>query len=334
MSVTSGFYNGLSHDRKYNAVQMSSLFDGIINDGIFQSVGTYFTVTASSGFTVKVGIGKAWFNSHWIQNDAILPLTLSDPEVVLARIDAVIIEVNTTDSVRAGSIKILKGTPASSPVNPKLTNDDYVHQHALCYIYRKANETAITQSGITNMIGTDSCPFITAILETASIDSLLGQWQDQLDQFVASEESDFTAWFDNVKVQLTTDAAGNLQVQIDGITALLSKDIDALKGEIKALNTNLTKIVSASVFTIPITDWVSTTIDGMAYYTYVISLTSVNTDVPDVMIGAADTLPTSAEQDAYNCIKYAIVDASALTLKLYAKSVPTANFYIRVKGVK
>ena len=38
MSVTSGFYNGLSHDRKYNAVQMSSLFDGIINDGIFQSI--------------------------------------------------------------------------------------------------------------------------------------------------------------------------------------------------------------------------------------------------------------------------------------------------------
>ena len=228
MSVTSGFYNGLSHDRKYNAVQMSSLFDGIINDGIFQSIGTYFTVTASSGFTVNVGIGKAWFNSHWIQNDAILPLTLSNPEVVLARIDAVIIEINTTDSVRAGSIKILKGTPASSPVKPNLTNDDYVHQHVLCYIYRKANETAITQSGITNMIGTDSCPFITAILKTASIDSLLGQWQGQLDQFVASEESDFTAWFNNVKGQLTTDAAGNLQSQINGITALLSKDIDAL----------------------------------------------------------------------------------------------------------
>lgn len=228
MSVTSGFYNGLNHDRKYNAVQMSSLFDGIINDGIFQSIGTYFTVTASSGFTVNVGIGKAWFNSHWIQNDAILPLTLSAPEVTLARIDAVIIEVNTTDSVRDGSIKILKGTPASSPVNPKLTNDDYVHQHALCYIYRKANETAITQSGITNMIGTASCPFITAILKTASIDSLLGQWQGQLDQFVASEESDFTTWFNNVKGQLTTDAAGNLQSQINGITALLSKDIDAL----------------------------------------------------------------------------------------------------------
>ena len=78
------------------------------------------------------------------------------------------------------------------------------------------------------MIGTASCPFITAILKTASIDSLLGQWQGQLDQFVASEESDFTAWFNRVKGQLTTDAAGNLQLQIDGITALLSKDIDAL----------------------------------------------------------------------------------------------------------
>ena len=38
-------------------------------------------------------------------------------------------------------------------------------------------------------------------------------------------------------------------------------------------------------------------------------------------------------QTIYDCIKYATVDASALTLKLYAESVPTANFYIKVRGV-
>ena len=44
MSVTSGFFNSLNGDRRYNAEQMSSIFDGIINDGIFANIGTAFGV--------------------------------------------------------------------------------------------------------------------------------------------------------------------------------------------------------------------------------------------------------------------------------------------------
>ena len=54
MSVTSGFFNSLNSDRRYNAEQMSAIFDGVINDGIFSSIGTAFTVTADSGFTVNI----------------------------------------------------------------------------------------------------------------------------------------------------------------------------------------------------------------------------------------------------------------------------------------
>ncbi len=36
MSVTFGFYNSVNGDRKYDAIQMSSIFDGIIRDGVFQ----------------------------------------------------------------------------------------------------------------------------------------------------------------------------------------------------------------------------------------------------------------------------------------------------------
>lgn len=206
MSVSYGFYNSLNGDRKYDAAQISSIFDGLIVDGVFASIGTAFVVKAAGGLTVNVGIGRAWFNHTWTLNDAILPLTAEESEVLLDRIDAVVLEVNNLESVRANSIKIIKGTPSSVPERPTLENEGNVHQHPLAYIYRKFGSSVITQANITNMVGTTETPFVTGIIKTISLDELLGQWQDELDQFVDKEEADFTEWsrqkrieFDNWK---------------------------------------------------------------------------------------------------------------------------------------
>ena len=255
MSVTCGFYDSLNGDRKYYASDMSKIFDGLIIDGVFASIGDCFVVKATTGQTVNVGIGKAWFNHTWTLNDAILPMEAPDSEVLLNRIDAIVLEINATDSVRDNSIKFIQGEPASEPVRPTLTNDWNVHQYPLCYIYRAAGSTEITQAEITNMVGTDETPFVTGILQTISLDELLGQWRTQLDRFVAnesadidswtankeaemlawfenlksdllreqqaldewiaSEQSDFMTWFNSMKDQLSTDAAGSLQNQID-----------------------------------------------------------------------------------------------------------------------
>lgn len=216
MSVTCGFYNSLNGDRKYDAVQVSKLFDGLITDGVFASIGTAFVVKAATGQTVNVGIGKAWFNHTWTLNDAILPMEAPDSEVLLDRIDAIVIEVNATESVRMNDIKFVTGNPSSAPVRPTLINEGNVHQHPLCYIYRKYGSTQITQADITNMVGTSETPFVTGILQTVSLDELLGQWRDELDQFVAKESSDldewianqeaeFTAWFNQMKTDLTVE---------------------------------------------------------------------------------------------------------------------------------
>lgn len=255
MSVTYGFYNSLNGDRKYDAIQLSNLFDGLIIDGIFASIGTCFVVNADTGINVNVGIGKAWFNKTWTYNDAIHPMEAPISEVLLDRIDALVIEVNTSEAVRANSIKFVQGTPSSSPVNPTLASGTTLNQYPLCYIYRPAGSSEISQAQITNMVGTESTPFVTGILQTISLDDLLGQWEDELDQFVASEQADFTnwmngekseyddwfeqmktdllaeqafldqwiateqsdflTWFNQMKGQLNTDAAGNLQLKID-----------------------------------------------------------------------------------------------------------------------
>lgn len=255
MSVSSGFFNSLNGDRKYNAAQMSAIFDGLIIDGVFASIGTSFAVKAAGGLTVNVGIGKAWFDHTWTVNDSILPMTAPEAEVLLDRIDAVVLEVNGTESVRENTIKFVKGNPSSAPSRPTLTNEGNVHQYPLCYIYRKYGTAVINQADITPMVGTESTPFITGILQTISLDELLGKWQDELDRFtdarsqevddwIAQEESDFTAWFNKMKAdlqqeqtvldqwiaseqadflawynqmkdQLSGDVAGNLQLEID-----------------------------------------------------------------------------------------------------------------------
>lgn len=255
MSVSSGFFNSLNGDRKYNAAQMSAIFDGLIIDGVFASIGTAFAVKAAGGLTVNVGIGKAWFDHTWTVNDSILPMTAPEAEVLLDRIDAVVLEVNGMESVRNNTIKFVKGNPSSAPSRPTLTNEGNVHQYPLCYIYRKYGTAVINQADITPMVGTESTPFVTSILQTISLDELLGKWQDELDRFtdarskevddwIAQEESDFTAWFNKMKAdlqqeqtvldqwiaseqadflawynqmkdQLSGDVAGNLQLEID-----------------------------------------------------------------------------------------------------------------------
>lgn len=222
MSVTSGFFNSLNGDRRYNAEQMSAIFDGIINDGVFANIGTAFSVQADTGDIITVGIGRGWFNSTWLLNDAILPITAEASEVLLDRYDAVIIEIDHSDSVRAGSIKIIKGTPSSNPTYPTMTSTLNVHQYPLAYIYRKAGSNEITQSNITNMIGTSSCPYITGILQVQNIDKIVAQWQDQWNRWFAEEteagNNQMAQWMANTQLELNT-WFGNLQTILDGDAA-------------------------------------------------------------------------------------------------------------------
>lgn len=229
MSVTSGFFNSLNGDRRYNAEQMSSIFDGIINDGIFANIGTAFGVRADVGNAITVGIGRAWFNSTWLLNDAVLPITADASEVLLDRYDAVVIEIDHSDAVRAGSIKIVKGTPSSSPQRPTMVSTMDVHQYPLAYIYRKAGASGIVQADITSMIGSGSCPYITGILQVLGIDNIVAQWQDQWAQWFASQtqednnqmtqwmgdkQLEFNTWFGNLQTILDGDTASNLAQQI------------------------------------------------------------------------------------------------------------------------
>ena len=263
MSVSYGFYNSIKGDRKYNALEMSSIFDGIIVDGVYMSIGDALNVKSSGGMGITVGIGRAWFNHTWTLNDSLLPLTLANSDVLLNRIDAIVLEVNNNTEVRKNTIKILKGTPSSKPVKPTMTEGELLNQHPLAYISIPAGATSISQSNIENAVGTSACPYVTGVLKGMDIDKLVAQWGAQWAEWLSSNTdawkafmsdntnewksfmaknknewsalingntSEFETWFEHMKDQLSEDAAGNLQLQVDNLNnAALGGDF-VLKG--------------------------------------------------------------------------------------------------------
>lgn len=244
MSLTYGFYNSVNGDRKYNALQMSSIFDGIIKDGVFMTIGDAMAVKATNGMGITIGVGRAWFNHTWSFNDALFPMTLDTSDVLLKRIDAVVLEINNNTAVRKNEFKIVKGTPSSSPQKPTLIKSELVNQYPLAYISVGAGVTSISQANITNAVGTSECPYVTGPLQGMNIDNLVLQWESQFTEwmndgtdlfnsfynnatseyntFYNESTSEFNNWFDDMKDQLSTDAAGNLQNQIDSIDSSLA----------------------------------------------------------------------------------------------------------------
>lgn len=204
MAFTCGFFNSQNGDRKYNAEQMASIFDGLIKDGVYDTVGDIFAVTPGTGMQVLVGSGRAWFDHTWNNNDSPYPLAITAADVSLPRYDAVVLETNHSDTVRTNRLRVLTGTPASNPAKPTMTSTANVKQHPLAYIKVTAGATAIKQSMIQVVVGTSECPFVTGIIDTAQIDALFQQWNGE-----------FNEWFENLKAQLSDNVVANLQGQID-----------------------------------------------------------------------------------------------------------------------
>lgn len=212
---TFGFYNSYNGDRKYSSEQMSAIFDGIINDGVFANYGEHFEVTPGTGMQVIVKTGRAWFKHTWNLNDTWMVLDLDASDVLRSRIDSVVLEVNSNTLVRENSIKIIKGELASNPVAPTMIHADGVDQYRLADITVGVGVKTIIEANIANKIGMGETPFVTAPLQVVDISYLFSEWNGQFDDWLDKSDTAFQEWFANIKAQLAGDVAANLQNQID-----------------------------------------------------------------------------------------------------------------------
>lgn len=243
--ISSGFFNSIKHDRRYNALQFGSIYDGVIRDGIFMSIGTCFQITESdpNSMNVIIGEGRGWFDHSWILNDAPEPLLMPQSELLLDRIDAIVIETNQEEAIRRNSIKVISGEPSDTPQKPTLLRTDLVNQYPLAYVTIHADSNSIRQADIENTVGSEPCPFVTGILETIDTTILVAQWKDEWEvikdnydmdweKWSSAKLEEIQAWYEFIKDTLGEDAAVGLANSIYELNTKLDSVIEETLSEV------------------------------------------------------------------------------------------------------
>lgn len=221
MAVTDidyGFYNSLNGDRTYNATDFTKIFDGVIQDGVFQTIGDHFQVIQDTGSNnvCKVKTGKAWLDHTYTVLKSVGTLEFSSVAVGgQSRIDAVCIE---TDSVeRVNSIIVVEGTPATNPVKPSLEVQEHpeIKRYALAYITIKQSEGSVVKDeNIENNVGANNNVDATHPV----LPYVLGAMQEvTVTEYITTVEAQIWSWFEGMKDQLSEDAAVHLQEEIDDL---------------------------------------------------------------------------------------------------------------------
>ena len=208
MALTYGFFNAVNSDRTYNADQISNMFEGLISDGVYESVGSAYLVTANSGMIVNVGTGRALLRAKWAKNDAPVSVEITAANAILPRYTAVVLRLDVAN--RAISIETIDGSPTSTPTKPSILRTDSYYDLLLAYILVPAGATSISQSNIEDMrANTTYCGWVTGVVTQVDTSSLFLQWETAYEEFYAQmvawkaeEQAAFETWFEALTEQL------------------------------------------------------------------------------------------------------------------------------------
>lgn len=211
MAWTYGFFNSINGDRLYNADQMSHIFEGLITDGVYESVANKMAVQPNSGMIIQIATGRGWFNKHWVNNDSEYLLTLENADVLLNRCVAICIKVDDTNAGRSAVPYLKYSEFATNPVKPTMTRSETVNEYCLAYVYIRAGATEILATDIEDTrFNTDLCGWVTGLINQVSSTTLYTQWEALFNEFLTREVEDFNEWFENLQVELDSQTATRL----------------------------------------------------------------------------------------------------------------------------
>ena len=185
MAIKYGFFNSVAGDRKYNADDISNYFVKLISDGVFATPATCMQVVESSGMKVNVSAGWAFIRCKWINNTTYESLTIEPSDLVLNRIDRVVLRLDPSVSSRNITIAVKKGTAAATPEPPELTRvSDGIYELSLAQIAVNAGTSAITQAEITDeRPDADVCGYVAGLIDQIDASNLFAQFQSAFEQW-------------------------------------------------------------------------------------------------------------------------------------------------------
>lgn len=228
-------------DRAVGSDVLRSILSNYYTNGVF-GIGNNnsFKVVASAGggMSLTVQPGACLINGATGYNMDETRITLANGEAQ-PRIDSIVLRLDDNKAQRNIHIEVLKGTPQSQPIPPTPVREGAVYDLVLANVMVKANVVTITNADITDTrLDKNLCGFVNAINNL------------NLDTIYMQQITMFNDWFEGIKGQLSTDAAGNLQNQINsinpkitGIANDLKKTNDKMKwkyiGTLKQSNTRI-----------------------------------------------------------------------------------------------
>ncbi len=282
MAITSGFFNSINGDRKYDARQIGMYLGKVVSSGVFPNPSTNLQVTAAGGMNIQVHPGRAMIDGHWMDNDGVHVITLEDADMALARMDAVVMRLDENDGARAIGLEVKKGSPSAAPVSPVMVREGYVQEYCLALIYvpptKNDGTQEIIQANITDTRpDTSVCGWITSLIQQVDTSTLFMQWQDAYQRFYDASGVEFTAWLDGLKEELGDSVVGTLTGAIaelqssktdktvsatmaDAIAELQSGKADkttvaALSQTVLGINTTKGDKASVKQATVPASGW-------------------------------------------------------------------------------
>lgn len=194
------------YDRATDSKGFRNLLKTYFTEGVFPKPSNALQVVENGTLGALVKKGSCMVGGVTILVNEDVKVTF-DKADVQSRIDRVVMRVDDTLSVRSATIQVIKGTASSSPTPPQRVYNDTIKDIVLANVTIPANASTITTSNITDTRPDSSiCGWVTGTITEIDYSVLFGQYQAQ-----------FFDWFDTIKNQLTTDQAGNLQLQIDDI---------------------------------------------------------------------------------------------------------------------
>lgn len=226
------FFNDINDDRVYYAEDFARHLKKYFTNGIFNNE---LKVIANNDMTITIKEGDANIEGYRYTNTGDLVKTIDNADGTLNRIDNVVLRLDLTN--RLISAQIIKGTFADKPVAPELVRTSTIYDLRIAKISIPAGTTTITQDLITDTrFITSDCGNVISTVQTPDTENLFIQMQTLFEKQINELNNNFEIWFDSIKNQLDSDAAGNLQNQINNLN---SNKVDNAKFDLDSNNLQL-----------------------------------------------------------------------------------------------
>ncbi|MBR5512960.1 MAG: leucine-rich repeat domain-containing protein [Ruminococcus sp.] len=175
MSFSYGFFNAKNMDRTYTADDFTNYLSSIICNGVFDTYGDCFSVTAGNGTSVVIGTGKAWIDGHYFINDTAYTLDLSKyADESLSRYVTIGISCDVSENVRACKLEVKSGTAATTPTIPVFENTASKKYITLAAVFLKGGTKNIINDNIFDMREDEKkCGYVKCVLGKCRVSEIL-----------------------------------------------------------------------------------------------------------------------------------------------------------------